>query len=90
MECTLVGVSRLKFDNSSGDTVKCGYLYVNADFDEGQEDCAGIQCAKVNFDYDEISALADLQFPVFVDLQINLKGKCTKVILKKGSGNGEK
>lgn len=89
MECTLVGVSRLKFNNNSGDTVKCGYLYVTTDFDEGQEDCAGIQCAKVNFDYDEIPALTDLQFPARVELQINLKGKCTKVILtsdKPGKG----
>lgn len=88
MEAILHGVNRISFKNSDGDLVRMGFLYVESDFDEDTEECAGRQVAKMSFDYDAIPELIGLHFPVSVDLQINLKGKCKKVILKKGQGNG--
>lgn len=90
MEVMLMGVSRTSFKDNSGDLVRLGYLYVLSDFDEDQEECAGQQVAKMTFDYDSVKELMDLHFPIAVDLQINLKGKCKKVILKKGQGNDGK
>lgn len=44
----------------------------------------------MNFDYVATKELMELTFPCKVDLQINLKGKVKKVILKKGQGNDGK
>lgn len=82
MEAILHGVNRISFKNSDGDLVRMGFLYVESDFDDDVEECAGRQVAKMTFDYDAVEELLGLHFPVPVDLQINLKGKCKKVILK--------
>lgn len=90
MECMLMGVDRISFRNSDNELVEMGHLYVLSDFDEDQEDCAGQQVAKMNFDYAATKELMELTFPCKVDLQINLKGKVKKVILKKGQNNDGK
>lgn len=82
MLCSLVGVKRGTFQ-SDGDTIRYGHLFVVYDFDDISEDSAGQQANKVKFDYDGVGELLGLTFPCKVDLQINLNGKCTKVILSK-------
>lgn len=83
MICTLIGVKRGIFQNSDGQDVRYGHLFVNYGFDNVDEDCAGQEAAKIKFDYDGVSDLinAGLTYPCKVDLQFNPKGKCTKVIL---------
>ena len=83
MLCTLVGVKRGSFTNSDGDKVNYGHLFVVYDFEEITEDVAGQQANKVKFDYDGVGELLKLTYPVKADLQINLNGKCTKVVVSK-------
>ena len=83
MICTLTGVKRGVFQNSDGQDVRYGHLFVNYDFDNVDEDCAGQEAAKVKFDYEGVCDLIDsgLTYPCTVDIQFNAKGKCTQVIL---------
>lgn len=89
MEYTLVGVKRGEFTNQDGENVKFGHLFVISDFEEGTEGVSGKEASKVKFDYDSVGDLLGITFPVQVDLQMNLKGKCTQVILKGKTNDGK-